>query len=66
MELALKPLTSNPARILKLARKGRILPGCDGDICLLREEDLSLHTVIAKGQIMVAEGAAVVRGTFEK
>ena len=66
MELALKPLTSNPARILKLARKGRILPGCDGDICLLREKDLSLHTVIAKGQVMVAEGAAVVRGTFEK
>ena len=66
LELALKPLTANPARILKLARKGRILPGCDGDICLLREEDLSLHTAIAKGQIMVAEGAAVVRGTFEK
>ena len=65
MELALKPLTANPARILKLNRKGRILPGYDGDLCLLCENDLSLHTVIAKGQLMVSEGRPVVKGTFD-
>lgn len=66
LEIAVKALTSNPARILKLNRKGRILPGMDGDICLLNEETLDLDTVIAKGQVMVRHGKPVVFGTFEK
>ena len=66
LEIALGAVTSNPARILKLKKKGHILPDYHGDICLLREKDFSLHTVIAKGQVMVREGEAVVKGTFEK
>ena len=66
LEIALRAVTSNPARILKLKKKGHILPDYHGDICLLREKDFSLHTVIAKGQVMVREGEAVVKGTFEK
>ena len=38
----------------------------DADLCLLRREDLPLHTVIAKGRIMVREGKALVFGTFEQ
>ena len=38
----------------------------DGDLCLLRKDDLTIHTVIAKGQIMVRDGKPLVYGTFEK
>ena len=66
LETALRAVTANPARILKLGKKGRLQPGCDADLCLLTEDGLKLHTVIAKGKIMVQEGEPVVRGTFEK
>lgn len=65
LETALRAVTANPARILKLGKKGRLQPGCDADLCLLTEDGLKLHTVIAKGKIMVQEGKPVVRGTFE-
>ncbi len=65
LELALRAVTANPARILKLNTKGHIAPGYDGDICLLHKDSLQLHTVIAKGKIMVQDGTAKVRGTFE-
>lgn len=66
LETALRAVTANPARILKLGKKGRLQPGCDADLCLLTEDGLKLHTMIAKGKIMVQEGKPVVRGTFEK
>ena len=66
LETALRAVTANPARILKLGKKGRLQPGCVADLCLLTEDGLKLHTVIAKGKIMVQEGKPVVRGTFEK
>ena len=66
LETALRAVTANPARILKLGKKGRLQPGCDADLCLLTEDGLKLHTVIAKGKIMVHQGKPVVRGTFEK
>ena len=66
LETALRAVTANPARILKLGKKGRLQPRCDADLCLLTEDGLKLHTVIAKGKIMVQEGKPVVRGTFEK
>ena len=66
LEIAIKPITSNPAKILKLSSKGQIKAGMDADLCLLRREDLTLHTVIAKGRIMVRDGKAVVFGTFEQ
>ena len=66
LETALRAVTANPARILKLGKKGRLQPGCDADLCLLTEDGLKLHTVNAKGKIMVQEGKPVVRETFEK
>ncbi|HIQ74317.1 MAG TPA: beta-aspartyl-peptidase [Candidatus Cottocaccamicrobium excrementipullorum] len=65
LETALRGITANPARILKLSKKGHILPGYDGDLCLLTEKGLELKTVIAKGRVMVQDGKAVVKGTFE-
>lgn len=65
LEIAVKAITSNPARILKLKGKGRIEEGFDADFCLLNPE-MKVDTVIAKGAVMVKDGAAVVKGTFEE
>ncbi|MBD7965704.1 beta-aspartyl-peptidase [Fictibacillus norfolkensis] len=62
---ALQTITSNPARVLKLKQKGRLQEGLDADLVLLNE-DLSIDSVIALGQVMVQDGEAVIRGTFEE
>lgn len=64
LETALKAITSNPARVLCLNSKGHIKEGFDADLCLMTK-DLSIDTVIAKGQIMVKNGEPVVKGLFE-
>lgn len=65
LEIALRAVTSNPAKILKLISKGRILKGMDGDLCLLDAETLDIETVIAKGKIMVENSKSLIFGTFE-
>jgi len=65
LETALRALTSNPAKVLKLHRKGRIKAGMDADICIL-DKDIDVDTVIAKGKIMVRDKRPVVYGTFEQ
>jgi len=64
LETALKVITSNPATILKLKQKGELKTGSDADIVLL-DQNLSIQSVWAKGQHMVSEGKALVKGTFE-
>lgn len=66
LDKALKTITSNPAAVLKLKSKGIIKPGCDADLVLLSEDDLSIDTVIAKGQVMIAHKEIKVYGVFEK
>jgi len=65
LETALKVITSNPARNLKLQNKGQIQIGKDADLVLL-DHDLNIDTVIAKGQIMIHNKEILVKGTFEK
>lgn len=65
LEVAIKAITSNPARVLCLSRKGRIEEGLDADLCLLTE-DLHIDTVIAMGQTMVRGGTPIVKGPFEQ
>ena len=62
---ALRPVTTTPAALLKLPRKGRIAPQMDGDLVLVDKDTLHIHTVIAKGELMVQEGRAVKKGTFQ-
>lgn len=57
--------TLNPAEALELSGKGRICPGADGDLLLLKQEDLSLDTVISMGRIMMQNGEILVKGTYE-
>ena len=64
LEIAIKAITSNPARVLCLSSKGHVQECFDADLCLLTE-DLKVHTVIAKGRVMVKDGQPVVKGLFE-
>lgn len=64
LEKALRAITCNPAKILKLKNKGRIEVNMDADICLL-DEELNVDTVIAKGKIMVESKKPLVYGMFE-
>jgi len=62
---ALALVTTNPARRIGLAdRKGGLFVGADADLLIL-EPNLSVDTVVARGQVVVKDGAAVVKGTFE-
>ncbi|MCA1059659.1 beta-aspartyl-peptidase [Rossellomorea aquimaris] len=65
LEVAIKVITSNPAKILKLKQKGEIGVEKDADIVLLEKHTLEVNSVFAKGQLMVENGEAVVKGTFE-
>lgn len=64
LEIAIKAITSNPAKVLCLSGKGRIEEGMDADLCLMTE-DLRIDTVIAMGRTMVKDGVPVVKGAFE-
>jgi beta-aspartyl-dipeptidase (metallo-type) len=62
---AVTSVTAAPAAILGLKQKGNIALGLDADVLLIRRDDLQLHTVFAKGQLLVEQGKAVRFGTFE-
>ena len=64
LEIAIKAITSNPARVLGLKKKGVIAEGNDADLCMMNK-DLTIDTVIAMGQTMIQGGEILVRGTFE-
>lgn len=63
---ALTSVTAAPAAVLGLQQKGRLAPGLDSDLVLLRRDDLQIDSVIAKGRMLVQGGAALVKGTFER
>jgi len=65
-ELAVRVVSTNPAERYKLPGKGRIAPGWDADILMLNEPDLTLDSLYAKGELMVADGRPVRFGTFEE
>ncbi|HLO66058.1 MAG TPA: beta-aspartyl-peptidase [Holophaga sp.] len=65
LETALRVITANPARIFRLKRKGQLAPGMDADIVLLDPRDLTVHTVVAKGRVLMKAGKVLVKGTFE-
>ncbi|MGF3102053.1 beta-aspartyl-peptidase [Rossellomorea sp. DUT-2] len=65
LETAIKVITSNPAKILKLKQKGHVEVEKDADLVLLDKDTLEVNTVFAKGKLMVENGEAVVKGTFE-
>jgi beta-aspartyl-dipeptidase (metallo-type) len=64
IETALKVLTSNVARILKLPGKGFLSPGMDADILFLDSEMKMVH-LLALGKWAVKEGKVVLKGAYE-
>jgi beta-aspartyl-dipeptidase (metallo-type) len=64
LETALPAFTTNPAALLRLARKGTIAAGADADLVAL-DATGAAQTVIIGGHIHVRDGQAVRRGTFE-
>ncbi|MEI2663664.1 beta-aspartyl-peptidase [Rossellomorea sp. LJF3] len=65
LETAIKVITSNPAKILKLKNKGRVEVERDADLVLLDNQSLEVSSVFARGKLMVENGEALVKGTFE-
>lgn len=65
LEIAIRALTSNPAKAFKLKNKGILEKGFDADICLL-DKNLDVDTVLAKGKVMVQDKKTIVFGTFEE
>lgn len=63
---ALKPVTQNPAFLLKLENKGKIAEGADADLVMSDAETLEIDTVIAKGAVMISGKQVLKKGTFER
>ena len=61
LEQVLPLVTSNTARILKLAEKGTLEPGKMGDVLVMERDTLKLRYVWSKGQCMVRDGELVAR-----
>lgn len=65
-EIVAKVVSSNPAQANGLyPQKGCLQADSDADL-IIYSDSYDVDTVIAKGQIMVAAGEALVKGTFEK
>ncbi|MFL6199902.1 MAG: amidohydrolase family protein [Thermoanaerobaculia bacterium] len=64
LEKLLALVTSNPAKVLKLETKGRLEPGRDADVLVLRRESLEVVHVIANGRFLVRDGRLQVREKF--
>ena len=63
-EMVLRLATSNTADVLKLTRKGKLCPGADADVLILRKDTLEIRDVVARGRRMVADGNLTVREDF--
>jgi len=63
-ETALKPLTSNPASILKLKNKGKIAIGKDADLIFF-DADYKIKHLIAMGEFMKVDYKNVRKGSYE-
>ncbi len=65
LERVLPAFTSNPARVLRLPRKGNLTPGADADLVVLDAEH-RIADVMARGRWHVRGGMPVILGTFER
>ena len=65
IEQAIKVITSNVAEFLKLDNKGKIEEGRDADFVIVNKDSLDIDMVIAKGKIVVEDGKASIKPTFQ-
>jgi beta-aspartyl-dipeptidase (metallo-type) len=64
LERVLPAFTANPARLLRLRRKGHLTDGADADLVVL-DDDAAVEDVMARGRWHVLGGRPIVRGAFE-
>jgi beta-aspartyl-dipeptidase (metallo-type) len=64
LEQVLPAFTANPAALLRLEHKGRLVAGADADLVVLDRAG-GVAEVMARGRWHLREGRVVVRGTFE-
>ena len=64
LERVLPAFTANPARLLRLPRKGHLRRGADADLVVLDAQG-AVADVMARGRWHVRDGRPVVRGPFE-
>ncbi len=62
---ALRVITENPAKVLRLSSKGTITVGKDADLVILNESSFEIESVMALGQKMMWDKKLLVKGTFE-
>lgn len=65
MEIALLPATKNPAKLLKLYKKGRIFEGGDADLLLIEKSTFNISDVMAMGEWLMKDAVIIKKGTFE-
>ena len=65
IEIAIKVITSNVARLLKLMDRGEIKKGNIADFVLVDEKDLSIVDVYGRGRPLVMNKKPIVWGTFQ-
>ncbi len=65
LDKALQVSTSNIADILKLKKKGRILPGNDADIVIIDKNYEIIH-YMAMGQFMMKDSILLKKGSYER
>jgi predicted amidohydrolase len=53
-----------PGAVLRLSGKGRLAPGCDGDLLVLEAGSLALRDVVAGGRILMRDGLMRAREEF--
>ena len=64
LEQLLPLVTTTPARVLKLHPKGRLEPGADADVLVLRRETLDPVHVVAKGRVLMRDGTVTAQDCF--
>ena len=64
LDFVLPLVTTNPARVLKLDKKGCLVEGRDADLVILSRDTLEIRDVIARGKRMVVDGTPAVREKF--
>lgn len=60
----LPAFTSNPARLLRLQAKGRLVAGADADLIVI-DKDRTINSVMAMGEWHLRDGHQLRKGTFE-
>lgn len=65
LEKALEPVTSTPAKYLKLNGKGFVAEDKDADLVLLDAVSLEITGVLARGRICMLEGQLTVQDTIQ-